>query len=98
MGSPLGPVLAGLYMEFFETELVHTISGPRPSLWLRYIDDIILQWAHSMEEFEIFLKKLCDLEDLINLQAEWEVSIHIRPESAQMAYLDLLTYRSPGNF
>ena len=28
MGSPLGPVLAGLYMEFFENELLHTISRP----------------------------------------------------------------------
>ena len=74
MGSPLAPVLACLYMEFFETELRLSLPGPQPSFWARYIDDIILQWAHSLEEFNIFLLRLQQVEPLIKLKVEWEVS------------------------
>ena len=40
MGSPLAPIMACLYMEYYETELVYSISGPQPSVWYRYKDDI----------------------------------------------------------
>ena len=39
IGSPLSPVLASLFMEFFESELLADITG-KPALWLRYIDGV----------------------------------------------------------
>ena len=39
MGSPLSPVLANIFMEMFETELLTNVTG-RPLLWLRYVDDV----------------------------------------------------------
>ena len=68
MGSPVAPVLANLYMEYYETELWHSLPGPQPPLWLRYMDDILLQWKHSIEEFNIFLQRLNNLDPLINLR------------------------------
>ena len=44
IASPLSPVLAGLYMEFFETELVRR-SSISPPLWLRYVDDVLVSFA-----------------------------------------------------
>ena len=38
MGSPLGPVLANIFMRHFEEKWVMN-SGDRPSVWFRYIDD-----------------------------------------------------------
>ena len=35
MGNPLAPVVAGLYMEFYESELRYTLPGPQPSFWVR---------------------------------------------------------------
>ena len=84
MGSPLAPALACLYMEFWESELLNTIPGPKPIFWVRYIDDILLQWPHSYEDFNIFLRNLNLLEDLINVQAEWELIDPSRPNSATM--------------
>ena len=38
MGSPLGPVLANIFMCHFEERWV-TKGQIRPSLWYRYVDD-----------------------------------------------------------
>ena len=95
MGNPLAPVIACLYMEFYETELRHSLSGPQPSFWVRYIDDILLQWPYSYEEFKTFLMHLNMKEDLINLQCEWETTDPTHPGCATMPFLDLLIHRSP---
>ena len=38
MGSPLGPVLANIFMCHFEEEWVFN-NNARPSIWFRYVDD-----------------------------------------------------------
>ena len=98
MGSPLAPVLACLYMEYFETELRQKIPGLQPSFWVRYIDDILLQWSGSLEEFNIFLSKLNQVEDLIKLKVEWETTDPIQLDHANIPFLDLLIKRSPSGF
>ena len=97
MGSPLAPVMACLYMEFFETELLQSIPGPKPTFWVRYIDDVLIQWRHSMDEFYIFLNRLNQLENLINLKTEVETPHPVLQGHATMPFLDLLIHRSPSN-
>ena len=87
MGSPFAPIIACLYMEFFETEFRLSLHGLQPSLWLRYIDDIILQWAYSLEEFNIYLRKLTQIEELINFPVEWEKNDPSSPELATMPFV-----------
>ena len=40
MGSPLGPVLSGIFMVELENNLIHTLSE-HLACWKRYVDDII---------------------------------------------------------
>ena len=95
MGSPLAPIVACLFMEYFETEIMLSIRGPLPSFWVRFIDDILLQWAYSIEEFNIFLHKLTQAENLINLQVEWESAVSTSSNHATIPFLDLNISRSP---
>ena len=45
MGSPLSPVLANIYMEYFE-EMALGSTSLKPSMWLRYVDDTFIHWPH----------------------------------------------------
>ena len=96
MGSPLAPVLACLYMEMYETEMRFSLQGPQPTLWVRYVDDILLQWSHSIEEFNAFLHNLNQLEYLINLKVEREVPDPERPGFAMILFLDLCIHCAPS--
>ena len=46
MGSPLSPVLAHLYMEYFE-EMALGSTSLKPSMWLSYVDDTFILWPHQ---------------------------------------------------
>ena len=44
MGSPVCPIVANLYMEYFEQK---SLSPVTPKIWLRYVDDT---WVTQREE------------------------------------------------
>ncbi|XP_052259249.1 uncharacterized protein LOC127863670 [Dreissena polymorpha] len=51
MGSPVSPIVANLYMEFFEKQALETARNP-PSLWLRYVDDTMTKiHEYNIQEF-----------------------------------------------
>ena len=51
MGSPLACILANIFMECFESELL-SLFPLQPAIWLRYVDDIFIIWPHGMEHFQ----------------------------------------------
>ena len=60
MGSWCAPAVACTYMAKFERLYIHNLtnSPPKPSLWLRFIDDIFCLWPHGeawLHEFTNYL-------------------------------------------
>ena len=89
MGSPLSPVLAGLYMEYYETELLPTLTV-QPALWLRYVDDVFALWPND-ENFDVFLDNLNRLSPSIKFTVEWE-------QESQLPFLDVEVTRFNSGF
>ena len=89
MGSPLSPVLAGLYMEYFESELLPTLPMA-PPLWLRYVDDVFVIWREDCD-FDLFFSGLNNLARTISFSVEWE-------ENGSLPFLDTRVFRLQSGF
>ena len=96
MGNPLDPVLACLFMEMWETELRLQLPCKQPSLYKRYIDDCLIQWKHSMQDFHVFLGCLNQLDPHIQLKHEVETADPEKLNTTSIPFLDLNIFRSPA--
>ena len=88
MGSSLSPVLASLYMEYFESCILPQITPP-DMCWYRYVDDIFTVWNDNWGSFEAFFQRLNDLVPNIKFKVEWEVD-------GKLPFLDVLVLRENG--
>ena len=100
MGCPLSPVLANLYMEYFETRLLSKIKASNIK-WFRYVDDILCFWPCDLDVHN-FLLRLNLLEETIQFTVEEENtnnSIPFLDVEIVRSDLNLTTkvYRKPTN-
>ena len=86
MGSPLSPVVAGLFMEDFEQTALVT-ADREPKLRLRYVDDTFIIWPHGRTQLVTFLDHLNGLCEKIQFTMEIE-------EENQLPFLDVLVKRN----
>ena len=82
MGGNLSPVLANLYMEYFESVLLPQIK-PADMIWYRYVDDIFTIWNDSWGSFDTFFQKLNSFAPSIKFKVEWE-------NDGKLPFLDVL--------
>ncbi|XP_059504218.1 uncharacterized protein LOC125456532 [Stegostoma tigrinum] len=81
MGTRMGPSYACLFVGYVEQSLFRTYTGPKPHLFLRYIDDCIGATSCSPEELEQFIHFTNTFHP--NLQFTWAIS------STSLTFLDL---------
>ena len=69
MGTGVAPNYANLFMDRFETKALE--NWPlKPSLWLRFIDDIFMIWTHGEDNLNKFITYLNQLHPTIKFTHE----------------------------
>ena len=89
MGSPLSPVLANIYMEYFE-EMALGSTSLKPSMWLRYVDDTFILWPHQ-EYVQILLDHVNSIRPFIQFTMEKE-------QDNKLLFLDVLVTSTVQRF
>ena len=51
MGSPLAPVLANIFMAFYESKWIYGYNLNKPQFYLRYSDDIVTAFDKEQDSF-----------------------------------------------
>ena len=85
MGSPLGPILADLFMSKLE-EKVNKFSTNKPSVWYRYVDDVFCIFKTN-QNIDDFLKRINKWHDNITFTKETE-------SNDRIAFLDVSIIRN----
>ena len=93
MGSSLSPILANIYMEYFESTLVPRINIPLISLkrWWRYVDDIFAILEGDESKIQTFLEELNSFERSIQFTLE-------KSQENKLPFLDILIEKKETNF
>ena len=88
MGSPLGPALANIFVEFYESKLFDKIS--KPQIYYRYVDDTFALFQDEVDS-ETFLTNLISLHTSLKFTSEKEVN-------QLLTFLHVLVTKSTNNF
>ena len=75
MGSGVSCVVANIYMFFFEEmalESARNLGLSTPSLWLRYVDDVLARFDGPADEVQAFLSHINSLRPSIRFTVEFE--------------------------
>ena len=85
MGSPLGPVLANIFFDFFESILFTNIE--KPLNYFRYVDDIFISYKTDY-----------NVDTLFGLTSNLHPSLKFTREhedDGSLPFLDVLVQRTP---
>ena len=88
MGSPLGPILANIFVGYYEKCFFE--KSNKPIMYFRYVDDIFAVF-HNRSEADMFLEKLNKLHSSLVFTKEEETN-------GSLPFLDVYIERNDGKF
>ena len=88
MGSPLGPILANIFVGFYETILFTRVE--QPLLYRRYVDDTFVLFSNK-DEMTSFHNQLSQLHSYLEFTCDVE-------ENNRLPFLDVLVERNNTRF
>ena len=90
MGSPLCPVLANLFMGFYEKQWLKGFNFCKVWLYQRYVDDIICLFNCEVDAMKFF--------DYLNSRHSNIKFTFEKQNGAKLAFLDILLSNENNNF
>ena len=88
MGSPLGPILANIFVGYHESLLMERVCNP--FVYKRYVDDTFAIFE-TKEHAELFLDELSRMHPSLSFTCEGE-------ENNRLAFLDVLVEKNNNSF
>ena len=88
MGSPLGPVLANIFMCHLESSALNMYQGNQPLLYRRYMDDTFLIFNSPLDVTSFY--------DWMNSQHEHIKFTMEQEQDGRISFLDVLVTREPN--
>ena len=88
MGSPLGPILANIFVGYLEKKLFS--NSLKPEVYVRYVDDIFVLFREQGDHLT-FLDSLNILHPSLSFTCECEIN-------NKLAFLDVLVERESSSF
>ncbi|XP_053376905.1 uncharacterized protein LOC123530291 [Mercenaria mercenaria] len=76
MGTKMAPSYANIFMGRLERQLLSTVTL-KPHLWLRFIDDVDMQWTHGRESLQTFLDHANSFHPSIKFTSEVSNERHV---------------------
>ena len=102
MGTKCAPAYASIFMGHVEKTL-QTMAGDKVLLWRRFIDDILLVYGGTREQFDQYMAEINGIHPTIMFTSECsdeqvtflEVAVHKGERFRQNGVLDIKTYIKP---
>ena len=88
MGTKMAPSYANVFMGKLESQLLMSVPF-QPLSWLRFIDDIDMQWCHGEIKLENFLKEANSFHPTIKFTSEVTTDNHV--------FLDTISHIAEDN-
>ena len=88
MGTRMAPSYANIFMKYVEMQLIET-SSKKPTLWLRFIDDILMIWGHGKQALEDFKQLANNIHPIIQFS--------FNSNEQEIPFLDTIIYRGKDN-
>ena len=86
MGSPLGPILANIFISQLENKAITIFTGTKPAIYKRYVDDCFLLF-NDVDDSELFL------EYMKNMHANKKFTVETDKDN-HTPFLDVLIART----
>ena len=89
MGTRKVPSYANIFMKCVEMQLIDT-SPKKPTLWLKFIDDIFMIWGHGKQALEDFKHPANNIHPTIKFP--------FNSNEQEIPFLDTIIYRGNDNY
>ena len=89
MGTICAQPYVNIFMAYFEEKFIYPLIRNATTLYLRYIDDIILIWTKSENELLTFFEKLNQQHPSIKFEMKYSKD--------KIEFLDTLIYKDKNN-
>ena len=74
MGSPLAPVLANIFMGFYESKWLHEFNLNKPNFYLRYVDVILAAFDNGQDSLDFLNKSHPNIKFTIEKQINHSIA------------------------